>query len=59
MISTMNKTIPSKDELTKEADKYTKAEGHIAYIKGVRRGIQLCLNFVQDSFRGKIEKLIK
>ena len=55
----MNKTIPSKDELTQEAEKYTKAEGHLAYIKGVRRGIQLCLSFVQDSFRGKIEKLIK
>ena len=59
MISTMNKTIPSKDELTKEAEKYSKAEGDIAYIKGVRRGIQLCLSFVQDSFRSKIEKLIK
>lgn len=59
MISTMNRTIPSKEELTKEAEKYAKADSSIAYIKGVRRGINLCLAFVQDSFRTKIEKLIK
>ena len=55
----MNKTIPSKEELTKEAEKYAEADSSIAYIKGVRRGINLCLAFVQDSFRNKIERLIK
>ena len=59
MITTMNKTIPSKEELTQEAEKYSKADASIAYIKGVRRGITLCLDFVQDSFRSKISKLIK
>ena len=58
-MAVMNKTIPDKEDLTKEAERYAKAEGDIAYIKGVRRGIQLCLRFVQDSFRSKIEKLIK
>ena len=62
----MNKKITSKDELTEEALKYDKKKDSgylttpsIAYIKGVRRGIGLCLDFVQDSFRSKIEKLIK
>ena len=55
----MNRTIPSKEDLTKEAEKYAEADSSIAYIKGVRRGIKLCLAFVQDSFRSKIEKLIK
>ena len=62
----MDKKILTKEELTEEAMKYDKkGDGgylttpSIAYIKGVRKGISLCLDFVQDSFRSKIEKLIK
>jgi len=55
----MEKVLPTKEELVEEAIKYENTKSSIAYSKGVRRGIQLSLHFVQDYWKGKLEKLIK
>ncbi len=56
----------TKDDITNEALKYDeKAKGgykttpSVAYAKGFRKALMFVLPYVQDSFRYKIEKLIK
>jgi len=60
------KQIPDKKELVKEALKYDKRgdSGYLvtpstAFSKGVRLGITICLPFIQDYFKNKLEKIIK
>lgn len=62
------KRLPTKEDLTDEALKYDKKSQlteeyeispSTAFAKGLRRGITLSLPFIQDYFKGKIEKLIK
>ncbi len=60
------KKLPTKESLIQEALKYDKRgkKGYLivpstAYGKGLRRSIQLCLPFIMDLYKKKIEELIK
>lgn len=66
MIEMKQRLLPDKQELVDEAIKYDKREDggykvtpSTAYMKGLRRGISISLEFVQDYWKGKLEKLIK
>ena len=65
-VEVKERMLPKKEALVDEALKYDKIDDggdsvspSTAYMKGLRRGIGISLEFVQDYWKHKLENLIK